>query len=407
MTVAGMCPVGAVPKFPIPRDPRCPFDPAKDLMVLARESPIYKVLMWDGREAWLATRIDDVRKILTDPRFSAVPVKEKMPAVSAALKAAKVLDHSFLRQDDPEHAVGRQKWQPFFYSKNVSALRPDIERYVVEAIGNLLASGPPADFVEHVALQVPSRVIAQLLDIPREDHEFFQTESANRARISESPEILEEANRKLMEYWRHLVAQRSQNPGNDLVSQLIKREIDAGTFDAEEIVAGAHLILFAGHDTTSNMIALGTMALLQQPHLIERIKADPSVTPRVVEELLRIMSIVQNGLTRIALEDVEIGGQAIAAGEGVIAHLAAANRDESLFSHGQEIDPDRPVRAHVAFGAGPHFCIGAQLARTELQIALDTIFRRIPTLALAVDPQKADFKYDGLFFGLHTLPVTW
>jgi len=247
----------------------------------------------------------------------------------------------------------------------------------------------------------------QLLAIPDCDRDFVQGQSATLANAQAPVEAVTDASSRLLAYWRGLVSERLTNPGNDLVSQLIVREVRQGSFTESEVVSAALLIQFAGQHTTANSISLGTLALLQQPDVIAKFKADPSVTPRVVEELLRYLTIVHNGSARVALEDVVVGGQTVHAGEGIIAHLSTANRDESIFSDADKIDPQRKARFHVAFGAGPHACIGAPLARAELQIVFDTLFRRIPTLELAVVPERAAYKTDGLFFGLHSLPIAW
>jgi len=298
-------------------------------------------------------------------------------------------------------------WQPFFSAANVDALRPAIQRYVDEAIDDLLANDSPADLVEHVATVVPSRVIMQLLAIPDSDRDFVQGESAILANARAQMDVVTDASKKLLAYWGGLVKDRLANPGNDLVSQLVVREVHHGSVTENEVVAAALLIQFAGQHTTANSISLGTLTLLQHPELIAKLKADPKVTRRVVEELLRYLTIVHNGSARVALQDVVVGGETVHAGDGIIAHLSTANRDETAFTDAGKIDPERKSRSHVAFGAGPHACIGAPLARAELQIVFDTLFRRIPTLKLAVLPENAAYKSDGLFYGLYSLPVAW
>lgn len=376
-------------------------------MVLLRERPLSKVTLWNGKQVWLATRHDDVRLVLSSPHFSVSTGHENTPSVSAAVEARKNLDGSFQRKDPPAHTRERRMWLPFFNAANIEALRPAIQRYVDEAIDNLLAQGSPADLVEHVANVIPSRVILQLLAIPDGDRDFVQRQSAILANASASMKAVTDASGKLLAYWRNLLKARLANPGDDFVSQLIVREVGEGSLTENEAVSAALLIQFAGQHTTANSISLGTLTLLQHPDLIAKLKIDPKVTPRIVEELFRYLTIVHNGSARVALQDVVVGGQTIRAGEGIIAHLSTANRDENSFKDADRIDPERQPRFHVAFGAGPHTCIGAPLARAELQIVFDTLFRRIPTLKLAISPEKAAYKSDGLFYGLHSLPVAW
>jgi cytochrome P450 len=166
-------------------------------------------------------------------------------------------------------------------------------------------------------------------------------------------------------------------------------------------------MLAAGHETTANMIALGVVTLLQHPDQLHAIKADPTLTPAAVEELLRYLAVAQNGLGRAATEDVEVGGQLIRQGEGVLVLLAAANRDETVFENPDVFDVRRQPHRHTSFGAAIHQCIGSPLARAELQMAFDTLFARIPTLQLAVATEEIRYKFDSLFFGVHALPVSW
>jgi cytochrome P450 len=167
------------------------------------------------------------------------------------------------------------------------------------------------------------------------------------------------------------------------------------------------LMLAAGHETTANMIALGTLTLLQHPDQLNAIKSNPTATPAAVEELLRYLTVAQNGLGRAATEDIEVGGQLIREGEGVLVLLAAANRDEAVFENPDSFDIKRKPHRHVSFGAAIHQCIGSPLARAELQMAFDTLFSRVPTLRLAVAPEAIKYKFDSLFFGVHSLPVSW
>jgi cytochrome P450 len=395
------------PAYPFRRDPQRPLDPAPELMALLRERPISKVTLWNGKKVWLVTRLEDVRQVLGSSHFTATASHENTPSVSAAVEARKNLDTSFQRKDAPEHTRERRLWQPFFSAANIEAIRPAIQRYVDDAIDSLLDKGSPADLIEHVAMIVPQRTICDLLAIPEEDRAFFVRESLVLANSGASLEDVSNSSRRLSSYWHTLVEKRLNRPGDDFVSHLISREVKGGSLTKDEVVSGALLIQFAGQHTTANSIGLGTVTLLERPDLIERMKVDPSITPRVVEELFRYLTIVHNGIARVALEDVIIGGQKIGKGEGLIAHLSTANRDEVVFQKADRIDPDRPARAHMAFGSGSHICIGAPLARAELQIVFDTLFRRIPTLRLALPTVQASYKSDGLFFGLHSLPVAW
>jgi len=402
------CPVDSheAPAFPFPRDPTRPLDPAPQLEPIRLQRPIGKVTLWNGKQAWLVTRLEDARAVLGDLRFSSVATHENYPMISAGVAASKTQDASFLRKDPPVHTQHRMMWQAFFTPKHIAGLRPSIQARADEAIDALLAAGPPADLVTQLALPVPSRIISELLAVPEEDHEFFQDYSAIRGGIGSTPEAIGDNLARMDAYWDRRIDERLAAPGDDLVSRLITSEVKTGRITKDDLIAMAQLMLLAGHDTTAKMIGLGTLTLLNNPQVVARMQADPSVTPAVVDELLRYLTIAQNGLQRAAIDDVEIGGVKIARGEGVIVHLPSANRDEAAFAEAGRIDLERPSKRHVAFGAGPHVCIGAPLARAELQIVFDTLFRRIPDLRLATPLTELSF-VNSLFYGVEVLPVAW
>lgn len=406
--MSGRCPMDAqdAPAFPFARDPSRPLDPAPALASLRRDHPITKVALWNGKQAWLVTRLEDVRTVLGDTRFSSVPSHENYPMISAGVAASKTRDASFLRKDPPVHTQHRMLWQAFFTPKHIAGLRPVVQARADRAIDALVAAGPPADVIEHLALPVPSQIISELLAVPDKDHEFFQHYGAVRGGIGSTVEEIGEVIASMDAYWDRLIDERLANPGDDLVSRLIMSEVRTGRVSKAELIAMAEIMLLAGHDTTAKMIGLGTLTLLNHPEIVARMQSDPSVTPAVVDELLRYLTIAQNGLQRVALADIEVGGVTIGCGDGVIVHLPSANRDDAVFDHPDRIDIDRAARRHVAFGAGPHVCIGAPLARAELQIVFDTLFRRLPKLRLATPMSELSF-VESLFYGVEALPVEW
>jgi cytochrome P450 len=204
-----------------------------------------------------------------------------------------------------------------------------------------------------------------------------------------------------------LLARKESEPGDDLFSRQIARQREEGTLDHASLVSMAFLLLLAGHETTANMISLGVVGLLENPEQLAQIKADPSKTPMAVEELLRYFSIVEIATSRVATEDVRIGGVTIKAGEGVVVSGLSANWDPAMFENPAELDVQRGARHHIAFGYGPHQCLGQNLARLELQIVFDTLFRRIPTLRLAAPVDDIPFKSNASIYGAYELPVTW
>jgi cytochrome P450 len=277
-------------------------------------------------------------------------------------------------------------------------------------IDELLAGPKPADLVEAFALPVPSLVICDLLGVPYADHEFFQANSRCLITRTSSAEERGGAFRALHEYLDHLLAEKIAHPREDVLSGLGER-VAAGELTRSDAAGVGVLLLIAGHETTANMIALGTLALLEHPDQLALLResgaGDPALVAGAVEELLRYLNITHNGRRRVALEDIEIGGRTIRAGDGLIMANDIANRDPEAFAEPDRLDLRRDARHHVAFGFGIHQCLGQPLARLELQVVYATLYRRIPTLALATEMDRIRFKHDGAVYGVYELPVTW
>ena len=401
------CPLDRAPDYPFRRDPTHPLSPPNEFAILRRERPISQVKLWNGQKVWLITRYNDAQAVLSDHRFSSVPANPGYPTLSPAIAASRRADASFLRMDRPKHTEHRRMWTPFFAIKRIQEMRPGIQAIVDETLAAMLKQEQPVDFVENFALTVPSLVICQLLDIPKSAHAFFHQHSKTRMAMNGTPENILKAMQALDAFWETLITEREKTPGDDLVSQLILSEVKTGHLSKRELISMAQVMLLAGHETTANMIALGLLTLLRHPQQLERLKADRTLTPSAVDELLRYLSIAQHGLGRTAIADVEVGNVLIRAGEGVLVVVAAANRDETVFAEPDQFDVGRQGRHHLAFGASIHQCIGHPLARAELQIVFDTLFSRVPTLRIAIPDEDIPYKYESLFFGVHALPVTW
>jgi cytochrome P450 len=293
-----------------------------------------------------------------------------------------------------------------FTVKRVQALRPRIEQIVAERIDAMLASDGPVDLVKELALPVPSLVICELLGVPYSDRDFFQGRTKVLIRRSTPTDERQAVADELQEYFEKLIAAKEADPGDDLLGRLIVRNRETQVFSHELLVGLANLLLLAGHETTANVIALGTLALLEHPDQRAALVADPDLAPVAVEELLRYLTIVEAG-SRVAMADIDIAGTTIKAGEGLIALGASANRDAAAFGHPDELDIERGARHHVAFGYGIHQCLGQNLARMELDVVFRTLFARIPGLRLAVDVADLPFKDDAFIYGVYELPVSW
>ncbi|HWD00893.1 MAG TPA: cytochrome P450 [Amycolatopsis sp.] len=397
----------AEPEFPMARG-RCPFDPPPELERRLTEEPVSRVKIWDGSEPWLFTRYDDVRTVLRDSRVSADPSRAGYPPQSPGIAARRRRATSFIGMDDPEHATQRRLLTADFMVKKVERLRPRIQNIVDELIDDLLAGPKPANLVEAFALPLPSLVICELLGVPYEDRAFFHRISKVLVSKEATPRQSLDAVEELLDYLRGLVEKKLTDPGDDVLSRLATGQVAQGTMTADEVASMGQLLLVAGHETTANMIALGTVALLEHPDQLALVRdGDPALIANAVEELLRYLTIVHTGRRRVALEDLEVGGRRIRKGDGLIAASDVANRDAEAFPDPDKLDVTRKARHHVAFGYGVHQCLGQPLARVELQVVYSTLYRRIPTLALAVALEELDFKNDMLVYGVHSLPVTW
>ena len=396
-----------VPAYPMRRE--CPFDPPPELGRLRAENPVSRVRLWDGSHPWLITGYADQRAVLADHRFSADVRRPGFPHITAASAARRKHSRSFISMDEPEHGRYRKMLTSTFMIKRVEALRPKIQRIVDDLIDGMLAGSPPADLVAAFGLPVPSLVICELLGVPYGDHEFFQRCSRVLISSRTTPEKAVATGDELKAYLVRLLDDKNAEPADDLLSRLVVDQLRTGAMTRAQIADMAVLLLIAGHETTANMISLGTLTMLQHPDQLAELREakDPKLIASAVEELLRYLNIVHSGRRRVAVSDVEIGGQLIRAGEGVIVATDSGNRDADAFPDPDVLDIHRSARHHVAFGYGVHQCLGQPLARVELQVVYSTLYRRIPTLQPAVPVEKIRFKHDMLVYGVHELPVTW
>jgi cytochrome P450 len=398
-----------IPAYPMERAAGCPFDPPPKLAEVQRTAPVSRVRLWDGSTPWVITRHDDVRAMLRDPRVSADCRRPGYPHTTEASKARIQQERNFVQLDDPEHAEQRQVLAPEFTVKKMEALRPRVQEIVDRLIGEMLAGPKPADLVQSIALPVPTLVVCELLGVPYDDREVFHRNSDVIHSTRPDREQVLKATAELRDYLTGLVERKNAEPADDLLSRLVIDQLRTGRMSSVELGRLAMLVLVGGRGTTANMIGLGTLALLAHPDQLKafRDSDDPKSIANAVEELLRYLTITHLGRRRVALEDLELGGRLIRAGEGLIAATDIANRDVSAFPDPDSLDLGRTARHHLAFGDGVHLCLGQPLARMELQIVYATLFRRVPSLALAVPLGELEFKREMAFYGVRELPVTW
>ncbi|MEU8416561.1 cytochrome P450 [Amycolatopsis japonica] len=394
----------------LPLARKCPFSPPPEYETLREKSPISRVGLPSGQTAWALTRLEDIREMLSSPHFSSDRRDPSFPLLVA--RPVRSEDDSFrpslIGMDPPEHTQARRDVVGEFTVKRMKALQPRIQQIVDDHIDALLAGPKPADLVQALSLPVPSLVICELLGVPYADHDFFQSCSSRMLNREVSPEERQTAFEGLRGYLDDLVTKKEANATeDDLLGRQILKQRESGEADHGELVGLAFLLLIAGHETTANMISLGTVTLLENPDQLAKVKADPDKTLAAIEELLRVFTIAESATSRFATADVEIGGTLIRAGEGVIGLSNAGNHDPAGFENPDTFDIERGARHHVAFGFGVHQCLGQNLARLELQIVFDTLFRRVPGIRIAVPVDELPFKHDSTIYGLHALPVTW
>lgn len=394
-----------LPAYPMSRPD--PLAPPPEFAVLREREPVSEVALFDGSTAWLVTSYNLARQVFRDPRFSSNPRKPGFPLFSPGSAVVKQQDYSLLRMDLPEHRAHRVMLVPEFSPKRSETYLPIIEATADAAIDAMLAGPRPADLVKDFALTVPSVVICALLGVPYSDHEEFHLHSKVRISQTSTPAQVGEANKALMAMLDRLVTAKETDPGDDLISRLMTGD-NAGKLSHDELVMMAVLMLFAGHETTANMMSLSVLALLNHPEQHSELRENPALWPAAVEELMRWLSITHVSPGRAATEDVELGGKQIRAGDGMIVPLMAANWDDSAFPDPARFDIHRTgERTQIGFGYGIHQCVGQTLARLELQTALRRLTERIPTLRPAAPVEELPFKFDALFYGLYELPVTW
>jgi cytochrome P450 len=391
--------------YPLPRPSA--LEPPAEWEQLRRECPVAAVRLPSGDTASLITRYDDVRAVLSDPRFT-----RRLNADDAAQLSDSGSGGAFnnemgaaLPQSGEKHLRWRRRISKWFTAKRMAALRPDIEEMAERLIDDMVKQGEPADLKASLGFPLPVWVICDMLGVPEADRDRFSHWSDAMLNLTRySPAELETAAREFAAYMGGHIAAKRANPGTDLLSELVTSPDQIS--DAELIATGQGLLV-AGHETTANMIGKMVAMLLADRRRWEQLLADRSLVRSAVEETLRLDANLGFAMPRYIPEEAEVGGAALPAGTTVLCDMAAANRDENAFDHAAEMDLKRTPNPHLTFGAGAHSCLGQMLARTELQAVLDVLLGKLPTLDLAVEPSQLR-RIEGLLVGgLRELPVRW
>lgn len=385
-----------------------PFAPPRDISRLREARPVSPMVFPDGHEGWLVTGYDAVRRLMADTRFSSrqdigiLHVPYETPGMPAPTEPSPQIPGVFIAMDPPDHTRLRRRLTGAFTVKRMKQLEEHISDIAERQLDELARLAPPVDLVKEFALPVPSLVICALLGVPYADRETFQVNSAKFLEKDVSLEEKMAAYTGLTTYLAELVTRKRAAPGEDILSDLARQD----DLTIEELTGAAFLLLLAGHETTANMLALGTFALLEHPEQLAELRADPDLMPGAVEELLRYLSIADI-FYRYATEDIELGGEIINKGSTVVVSLLAANHDPQRFDNPDTLDIHRTARGHLSFGHGIHQCLGQQLARIEMRAGFEGLLRRFPTLELAIPAAEVKLKTDMNIYGVHALPVTW
>ncbi len=385
-----------------------PFDPPREITRLRDARPVSPMVFPDGHEGWLVTGYDEVRQMMADTRFSSrqdigiLHLPYETPGMPAQTEPSPPMPGMFVAMDPPDHGRLRKRLTGAFTVKRMKQLEEHIVEITERQLDAMADLVPPVDLVKEFALPVPSLVICELLGVPYEDRENFQADSAQLMVRDQTLEEKMAAFIGMNTFLTELVTRKRETPGDDILSDLGRYE----DLTIEELAGAAFLLLLAGHETTANMLALGTFALLENPGQLAELRADAELLPGAVEELLRYLSVADI-FFRYATEDLELGGETIPAGSTVIVSLLAANHDPRRFTDPGTLDIHRNARGLLSFGHGVHQCLGQQLSRIEMRAGFEALLRRFPDLELAVPADEVKLKTDMNIYGVHELPVTW
>ncbi|MFI6055057.1 cytochrome P450 [Streptomyces violascens] len=386
--------------------PALDFDPF--LREALRDSPVSRIRLPHGKgDCWLVTRYDDVRFVTSDPRFSRDITGRPIPKMT---KHFIPMDRALSFVDPPGHARVRAVVAPAFTQRAVDRLRPRVQELLDTRLERLVAAGPPADIVRHITSPFPLDVVSELIGVPPADRprirDWAQT-LLTRSSDEAAAERAVQARGAAGAYFRELAARRRAEPQDDLMSVMVAA-VDDGRIDEEELLALTTLMELNGWHAVCNNTSNMVYALLTQDGLMNRLRSEPELVPQAVEELLRWIPHKHGvGQPRIATQDVEVGGVLIRGGEFVYVSYIAANWDELVYPDPERIDVERQGPPHLAFGHGPHFCVGPLLARMESEVLLSTLVNRLPDLRLALPPEQVRWQTNVLIRGPVDLPVTW
>jgi cytochrome P450 len=386
---------------------RIRLEPDPQYAELRRGEPVCRVQLPYGPPAWLVTEYGLTKAVLGDAGFSRAATVGRDNPREAAVDISQVAEN-LLSMDPPEHTRIRKLVGKAFTPRRVEELRPRAAEVASGLLDGMIAGGPPGDLVDSFSFALPAIMICELLGIPEGDrHTFRGWADATVSSTDSTPVQEQDAYLNLVSYFADLFAERRRRPGSDLLTGLVQARDNDDRLSESELLVLALTLLVAGYETTAHQITNMTYTLLTRPAQLQQLMQQPELLPGAVEEMLRFNVFASAINARIATTDVELGGVLVRAGESVLCSRSSANRDETVFSDADELDFGRNPNPHIAFGYGPHFCLGANLARMELQVALGTILTRLPGIRIAVPEGSLTWHDKTIMRGLAALPVIW
>jgi cytochrome P450 len=372
---------------------------------LRQIAPVVSISSTNGRQVWMVTQFDEAVQVLKEKRFSVEFANNRPGQARYPASPGFILDQSMISVDEPDHIRLRKLVSKVFTPRYIEGLRPRIEILANELLDKVQEKGE-MDLIGDFAYPLPINVISEMMGVPPQERHQIREWSEVIARNNEDPQRTAKLD-SFSNYVIHLVASKKAKPQGDLTSKLVQIEEDGDRLSERELLSMIALLIFAGHETTSNLIGNGALALLDHPDQLDRLKKDPGLITTAVEELLRFCGPVISPAPRFALEDMDIGGQLIHRGDMVMVMLASANHDQRQFTDSEELDIARSLERHIAFGQGIHYCLGAPLARLEGGIAFTTLLKRMPDLHLNIPREQIVWNASMILRGISKLPVAF
>lgn len=394
-------------QYPLARG--CPMHPPREYDAWrSDDNGISRVVLWNTKPAWVITSFEAAQRMLREAPLGADRTNPGYP-IEAPIHAGGPTGKSFRSMDGEPHAFYRRLLAREFSARAIESIRPRIQQILGQLIANIKSRGNTADLVTDLALPLTMQVICTHLGVPLKDRLAFDGWITDLLGRTGDPTAAREAGASISNYLLNLIDHKIAEPADDLISRVTSGPLERGEISREDALFTIMILLVGGYESTASSMSTGIFALLETPEQATRVRAGltPEEAVGMVEEVLRFTSVTDAGADRYVVEDFEMFGTQFHAGDGVIFHLPSANRDPAAYENPNEFDIGRAGPRHLAFGHGPHQCVGQNLARAEILEAIPTIFRELPNLRLTIPAEDVAFRENALVLGVSTLPVTW